>query len=178
MKQILAACMAVALIAAGAVFSSGRTASADANMDTALSAAIAKLNDEQKAALLVLVKGIVEAQSSESPAEGAMKTVSAYVKAAEAADLETLMDQVSENFNHYEVGTKSGYRAFLENVKADGMLEDISGNIEDAKAEVEGDTVKVYPVELEGIFGTVTLEFELKNEGGTWRIVGLDMSGV
>ena len=32
-----------------------------------------------------------------------------------------------------EVGSKSGYRAFLDNAKADGYLEDISGNIEDAK---------------------------------------------
>jgi len=188
MKKYLIVCLLAATLATGAIFTSLLTVSAapliDPNavaiegVDLDLVNAIAKLNDEQKAALLVLVKGIVEARSSESPEEGAMKTVAAYVAAAETADLEALMMQVSEDFSHYQAGTKSGYRTFLENVKAEGMLEDISGNLEEAKATVEGDRVKVSPVELEGIFGTVTLELELKNEDGTWRIVGLVMSEV
>ncbi|MDP2324047.1 MAG: hypothetical protein Q8N51_08460 [Gammaproteobacteria bacterium] len=178
MKQILAVFATVVLLALGAAFSGGQRANADATVDAELTEAIMKLSGEQKAALLVLVKGIVDAEHSESPEAGAMKTVAAYVKAAEAADLDTLMAQISENFNHYEVGNQSGYRAFLEQVKGEGMLEDIAGDLEHAEAALEGEIVTVYPVELEGIFGTVTMEFELKNEDGTWRIVGMDMTGV
>ena len=178
MKRILAMFSLVTVLVLSAAFSGRVTVAAEGAVDAELTQAIAKLNDEQKSALLVLVKGIVEAQTSETPEEGAMKTVAAYVAAAEVADLDTLMAQISENFNHYEVGSKSGYRAFLDQVKAEGMLEDISGDLEEAEATLKGEVVTVYPVELEGIFGTVTMEFELKNEDGTWRIVGMDMSGV
>jgi hypothetical protein len=140
-------------------------------------ATLATLSPEQKSALLVLLNGIVAGGAQESPEEGAMKTVKAYVKAAEDADVETLMAQVSENFNHYEAGNKAGLKAFVERVKSEGMLEDISGNTADARTTVEGDVVRVYPVELEGIFGTVTYEFQLKKEGDVWKIVGFEMSG-
>jgi len=144
-----------------------------------LAATLAKLSPERKAALLVLVNGIVEASASqESPEEGAMKTVKAYVKAAEDADVEMLMTQISENFNHYEVGDKAGLKAFVDQVKTEGMLEDITGNTADAKTTVEGDVVTVFPVELEGIFGTATYEFQLKKELDTWKIVGFEMTGV
>lgn len=179
MKRLVIVAVAAALLAGFASVMGGVAVSAQNAVDAELAQAITKLNAEQKAALLVLVKSIVDAQAgSDSPADGAMKTVAAYVKAAESADLETLMNQISDDFSHYQVGDKKGYRAFLEQVKGDGMLEDISGNLEDAKAEVKGDVVTVYPVELEGLFGTVTLEFELKKEGDAWKIVGLDMSGV
>jgi hypothetical protein len=144
-----------------------------------LAAKLARLSPEQKAALLVLVNGIVEAgESKESPEEGAMKTVRAYVKAAEEADVEMLLAQISENFSHIEVGNKAGFRKFVDEVKTEGKLEDIRGNTADAKTTVEGDVVTVYPVELEGIFGTVTYEFKLKKEADTWKIVGFEMSGV
>lgn len=163
--------------AALGVLVSGLVESGAADNDQ--SATIAKLSPERKAALLVLVNGIVAATApQESPEEGAMKTVKAYVKAAEDADVDTLMAQISENFNHYEAGDKAGVKAFVDGVKAEGMLEDITGNTADAKTTVEGDVVTVYPVELEGIFGTVTYEFQLKKEGDTWKIVGFDMSGV
>ncbi len=168
-----------AVLAAGAVFTGGALVHAQGSVDTELSTAITKLSPEQKAALLVLVNGIVEATApQESPEVGAMKTVKAYVKAAEDADVEGLMAQISDNFSHYEVGDKAALRGFVDQVKTEGMLEDITGNTEEAKTEVEGDIVTVYPVELEGIFGTVTYEFKLKKEGDAWKIVGFDMTGV
>lgn len=176
MNRILAAGAAITILALGAVFMN--VANAEESVDAELTASIAQLNPEQKAALLVLVKSIVDAQVTESPTEGAMKTVAAYVKAAEEANIEILMDQISNDFSHYEVGDKLGYQNFLEQAKAEGYLEDIMGNIEDAKAEVDGDTVTVYPVELEGLFGTGILEFELKKEGDVWKITSLEMTGV
>ena len=88
------------------------------------------------------------------------------------------MGLISDNFSHYEVGDKAALRGFVDQVKTEGMLEDITGNTEEAKTKVEGDTVTVYPVELEGIFGTVTYEFNLKKEGDAWKIVGFEMTGV
>lgn len=166
----------IAVLAIGSMLAGAVAVHAQNAVDEELSQAITKLNPEQKAALLLLVKGIVDAQ--EDPTAAAMKTVEAYVKAAESVDLETLMNQISDDFSHYEVGNKAGYRAFLEQVKNDGMLEDISGNIDDAKAEEKDGTVTIYPVELEGLFGTVTMEFELKKHGDSWKITGMDMTGV
>ncbi len=173
-QRLLVPVLALTL-AVGGAFSA---MAADQGSDE-LSKAIAQLNAEQKAALLVLVNGIVKANApAESPAEGAMKTVNAYVKAAEAANIDGMMACFSESFDHYELGNKAGMRTFLEGAEAEGMLEDMTGNVEDAEAEVDGDTVTVYPVELEGLFGTATCELELKKENGVWKIVGFDMTGV
>ena len=162
-----------------AVSLTGVFAPVSADQGDELTAAISQLSVEQKAALLVLVKGIVDAKAPNlTPEEGAMKTVSAYVKAAEAGDIDGLLACFSEDFDHYELGDKAGLRKFIEGVEAEGMLEDITGDFKDAKAEVEGEKVTVYPVELEGIFGTVTYEFELKAEGGEWKIIAFEMTGV
>ena len=187
LQRIVAPMIALILVLGGAVY-----ASADNHEGDELNEAIAQLSPEQKAALLVLVNGIVAAKTpaasavsdpqppapAVSPEEGAMKTVKAYVKAAEEGDIEGLVGCFSDSFDHYELGDKNGLKAFIEGVEAEGMLEDISGNTDEAEAEVDGDTVTVYPVELEGLFGTVTYEFELKEEGGEWKIVAFDMTGV
>lgn len=171
---VLAPVLALTLALAGAL-----TPVFAGQEDDELTAAIAQLSAEQKSALLVLVKGIVDAKATQlSPEDGAMKTVAAYVKAAESGDIDGLLGCFSETFDHYELGDKSGLRTFIEGVEAEGMLEGITGNIKDAEATVKGDTVIVYPVELEGIFGTVTYEFEMKSEGGDWKIVAFEMTGV
>ena len=179
MKSSYTHLIVAAMLAAGATFAGGALVNAQDSVESELSTAITKLSPEQKAALLVLVNGIVQATGpQESPEEGAMKTVKAYVKAAEDADVEGLMAQISDNFSHYEVGDKAALRGFVDQVKTEGMLEDITGNTAEAKSEIEGEIVSVYPVELEGIFGTVTYEFKLKKEGESWKIVGFDMTGV
>ena len=179
MKPTYANVAIATLLAASALFTGGTLVNAQDTVDAELSSAITKLSPDQKAALLVLVNGIVQAGTpQESPEDGAMKTVKAYVKAAEDADVEALMAQISDGFNHYEVGDKAALRGFVDQVKTEGMLEDITGNTAEAKTEIEGDVVSVYPVELEGIFGTVTYEFKLKKEGEVWKIVGFEMTGV
>lgn len=179
MKTPYANLVMITLLAAVAIFTGGALVSAQDKVDAELTAAITKLSVEQKAALLVLVNGLVQANApQESPEEGAMKAVKAYVKAAEDADVEALMAQISDNFSHNEVGNKAALRGFVEQIKTEGKLEDIRGNTAEAKTEVEDGVVTVYPVELEGIFGTVTYEFKLKKEGEAWKIVGFEMTGV
>lgn len=170
----LAAALALALVLIPAY-----RPTAEETVEAALTAAIQKLNEEQQAALLVLVNGIVAAAAThESPEAGAMKTVKAYVKAAEDMDVDALMAQISEQFTHEEVADKAALRAFVEQFKTEGKLEDITGNVEAAKTTVTGDEVTVYPVELEGLFGTITYDFRLKKEGDAWKIVGFDMTGL
>jgi len=178
-KPVIA--LVVAAVATTAVFPRpGAHASEDnAPLDAELQATVAQLTPEQKSALLVIVKGLLQAAApQESPEEGAMKTVEAYVKAAETLDIDILMAQVSDQFNHHEVGDKAALRGWIEQYKTEGMLEDIKGNTAEAKTEVDGDVVTVYPVEMEGLFGTVTYEFKLKKDGDAWKIVGFDMTGV
>src|SRR5690606_7658241 len=129
-QRLLFPVLVMTLVFAGTV-----NATADESKENELTQAIAQLNDDQKAALLVLVKGIVEAKApKESPADGAMKTVAAYVKSAEDGDIDALLACFSEDFDHYELGDKAGLRKFIEGVEAEGMLEDITGSTEDAEA--------------------------------------------
>ena len=63
--------------------------------------------------------------------------------------------------------------------KGDIYAKDVKIITDDTEFEREGDTVTVYPVDVEGDFGSVTLEFEAQlEEDGAWRIIGLDISGI
>lgn len=59
-----------------------------------------------------------------------------------------------------------------------GDLDDLEVNIDDAKVEVDGDTAEISGVEISGSFDTADAELTLKNEGGEWKVVGMELYGV
>ncbi len=93
-------------------------------------------------------------------------------------DIEGALVGVSDDFDHYEFGDKEGLLDFLQQAVDMGYLEDIEVSTEDAEVEIDGDEATVYPVDVEGAFGSVTLEFILEKIDGIWSVTSLDASGI
>ncbi len=56
--------------------------------------------------------------------------------------------------------------------------DDTEVSTEDVEFEEDGENLIIYPVDVEGPWGSATLEFVAKLEGGAWKIVGVDASGI
>jgi len=125
-----------------------------------------------------LTQGAATPAADEDPLAVAKVKIAAFVKAAGESDVEAMMSGISENFEHYEFGDKEGFEEFMTQAVDMGYLEDLELDMDDAEVEQDGDTMLIYPVELAGAFGSVTLEFEVKQEDGNWMVIGMDISGM
>lgn len=97
-----------------------------------------------------------------------------------AGDLDAAMTGVSEDFetSNSDFSDKEDLGDFLSLAISMGYLEDASVELDDTEVTIEGDTATVYPVDISGNFGSGTLEFVLKQEGGKWLLIGLDAFGI
>ena len=93
-----------------------------------------------------------------------------------AQDLDKLLTYYSDDFSHYEFGDKAGLKEFLEGAKDMGYLDDIEVSMEQATTTIEGDTATIYPVIIDGPFGSTEIEFTSKKEGDTWKVIGMDIA--
>ena len=158
---------------------------------------VAELSTEQQAALLLLLDQLAgpDAAPAAAPAEAAAAAPAeaapamddnAAVKAvvekfgtsAAKEDMEGMMSVFSDSFEHYQYGDKAGVKEFLQQSADMGYLEGIEFSMEDAEFEKDGETISVYPVDVEGSFGSITFEYVLKKEGDAWKIVEFDASGL
>ncbi len=113
-----------------------------------------------------------------NPADDVAKQADAFVKGLQAQKIDDVMGLFSENFKNYEWQDKAGAKEFLSQAADQGYLEDIKPDMTSMKISVEGDKATAYPIELNGSFGTVTVELTLAKEAAGWLIVGLDASGI
>lgn len=180
----------IALVAAAGFLGSwfvvcGGTADAADKDDVGpkLHALVDQLTPEQQAALLLLLSdltaksGQAEA-AAQDPLGIAKEGMAAFAEAAKKGDIDAMMANISDDFNHYQLGDKEGLRGFLQNAAAMGYLDELEISLEDTEVEKDGDLIVLYPVEVEGAFGTAVFEFEAKQKGGKWVISGLDASGI
>lgn len=178
---------ASAAVIMGVVLSAAAPASADVADE--LKAKIESMSTEQQAALLLLLSQLGSAEAAPSgdaaaaatpadPKEAVKAVIKKFADSAAKGDLEGMLSVFSENFEHYQYGDKKGVGEFLQQSADMGYLEGIEFNMDDAEFEEDGDTISVYPVDVEGSFGSVTFEYILKNEGGEWKIVEFDASGL
>jgi predicted lipid-binding transport protein (Tim44 family) len=159
---------------------------------------VSELSTEQQAALLLLLDQL--AAQGAAPAAPAEAAAAAPAEAAPAApvddnaavkavvekfgtsaakeDMEGMMSVFSDSFEHYQYGDKAGVKEFLQQSADMGYLEGIEFSMEDAEFEKDGETISVYPVDVEGSFGSITFEYVLKKEGDAWKIVEFDASGL
>jgi len=112
------------------------------------------------------------------PQAGIMTTVKAWTDGLIAQDIDAAMATFSENFEHYEYGDKAGVKDFIGQAIDMGYLEGLEVELEDAEVELDGGEATVYPIELMGAFGSVTFELVLTQEGGAWKVTGMDASGI
>lgn len=154
-------------------------------VEAKLHALVDQLTPEQQAALYLLLSQLTAqsgqtaaAAADQNPLAIAKEKLAAFIDAAKKGEIDRMMENISEDFEHYQLGDKEGLRSFLENASNMGYLEDLEINLDDTEIEQDGDTVILYPVEVEGAFGSAVFEFEAKQENGAWMIVGLDASGI
>jgi len=182
---------ASSVMVAGVVLGAAAPASADVAAE--LKAKIEGMSTEQQAALLLLLSQLgsaeaapaAEAAAAEAPAatpadpkEAVKAAITKFGTSAAAGDMEGMLSVFSESFEHYQYGDKKGVGEFLQQSADMGYLEGIEFHMDDAEFEEDGDTISVYPVDVEGSFGSVTFEYILKNENGEWKIVEFDASGL
>ena len=149
---------------------------AQAGVQEDLNAAISKLNADQQSALLFLLTGA--SSSAVSADDAILDVIKAFGVAAAAGDAEAMMESVSDDFEHWEFGDKEGLQGAYEALIDEGMFEGIELVLDDAEIEIDGDEATIYPVDVEGAFGTATIEYVMVKEGDTWKIIEMDVSGV
>ena len=89
-----------------------------------------------------------------------------------AQDLDQIMAAYSEDFESEQSADKEGVRGFLERAIDEGYLDGAEIILDGAETIIDGESATVSPVDLDGDFGSVSLELVLKKEAdGAWRIV-------
>ena len=187
---------AIAWMVAGAVVAFAGIAQAEGPLTAQLNEKIAKLTAEQQAALLLLLNtttggdaaAAAPAAAAAAPAAAAdpkaalMDGLKNVLAAAKKEDLDSVMSMISEDFEHPQLGDKAGLKEFLQGAIDMGYIEmyadDTEVSTEDVEFEQDGEELIIYPIDVEGPWGSATLEFTAKQEGGAWKIVSVDASGV
>lgn len=104
--------------------------------------------------------------------------VNAWVAAAKAQDIEAMMAPFADKFYNSQLGDKAGARAFLQNAMDMGYLDGVEVSMEDAEVEIEDGKASMYPIDVDGAFGSITIEFIAEQVDGAWKLVGMDISGI
>ena len=90
-------------------------------------------------------------------------------------DLDKIVEAYSEDYESGERDDKDSERESIAYAIEDGSLDDIKVGLENAETTIVGDKAEVYPVEVTGMEWSVTFDFKLQKEDGTWRIVSAEM---
>ena len=181
-------------MAAGAVVAFAGFAQAEGPLTAQLNEKISKLTAEQQAALLLLLNTTTGTAAAPAVAAAAAPAAAADPKtalldgiknilaAAKKEDLDSVMSYVSDSFEHPQLGDKAALKEFLQGAVDMGYIEmyadDTTVSTEDVEFEQDGEELIIYPVDVEGPWGSATLEFVAKLEAGAWKIIGVDASGI
>ena len=108
------------------------------------------------------------------------ETVATVKTALEAKDIEMLLTTFSEDFSHHELaGGKEEAREMLQMGVDAGYADDGEVSIVDMQITKNDDgTASVYPVDLSGAPGSISVELVMKKEGDVWRIVTVNPDGM
>ena len=91
--------------------------------------------------------------------------------ALSAQDIDKMMMHYSEDFESDQGGDLAATKEFLVGAKEQGFLDGIEVDQSSSELTVEGDKASVGPIDLEGAFGALTLEFDLEKRNGSWVVV-------
>lgn len=90
--------------------------------------------------------------------------------ALQAQDIDAMVAFYSDDFESDQGGGKAEMKTFLEGAKEQGFLEDMQVDMSNMVIEVDGDKATAKPIDLEGAFGALTVEFDLAKRDGQWVI--------
>ncbi len=89
-------------------------------------------------------------------------------------DIDGLLACYSEDFYCEPIGDKEKMRAFLEDAKSMGFLDDVELNFANATTVIQGDKATTDPVEISGYFGYISATFHAEKRDGVWLITGME----
>lgn len=118
------------------------------------------------------------AAAAAKPEESVLDKAKVFLNKLAEKDLATAMTAVSENFEHYEYGSKAELKSFLEEAIQAGYIDDLKIITDDAEVKIEGDKAVLYPIDVEGLFGSFTLELTGQKEDGKWMVTSMDIFGI
>ena len=107
-----------------------------------------------------------------------MDSATAFLQKIADKDIDGALNAVSEDFEHYEYGSKEELKSFLDEAKLSGFLDDVKVVTDDTEITLDDEEAVLYPVDIEGFFGSITLEVTCKKEGDNWMITSMDGFGI
>jgi len=155
------------------------------DMDGAKAKLVAALSGAQAAACPCPMAGTAACPMAAQPCAAAadpeaaiMEQVMVFLNKLAAKDLDGALAAVAEDFEHYDFRTKADLRAFLDDAIAAGYLDDIEIQTEDTEVKIDGDKAVVYPIDIVGMFGTVTLELVGEMRDSQYMLTTIDAFGI
>lgn len=110
--------------------------------------------------------------SVSAEAQPVLDVVNAVMAKLASQDVDGTMTHYADDFTS-DQGGKAEYQEFLVGAKEQGFLEDMEVLMDDLAIEVDGDSASVEGIEVEGAFGVLTIEFEMKKRGASWIITSM-----
>jgi hypothetical protein len=90
--------------------------------------------------------------------------------ALKAQDIDAMTAFYAEDFTSDQGGGKAEMKVFLNGAKEQGFLDDIQVDTTKTVITVDGEKATAKPIDLEGAFGALTVEFELAKRDGQWLV--------
>lgn len=90
--------------------------------------------------------------------------------ALKAQDIDAMVSNYSDDFESDQGGGVPEMKEFLQGAQEQGFLDGIEIDQSGTEIKVEGDKATAGPIDLEGAFGALTLEFELGKRDGQWKV--------
>ncbi|MHC4457027.1 MAG: YybH family protein [Planctomycetota bacterium] len=98
-------------------------------------------------------------------------TMAEWEKAFTDQDIEKYLSMYSDDYESERGFGKEDIRGFMESGVEEGFIENIEVDIENATTTIKGDKAYFSPVVWSSDRGSMSVEFTLQKEDGTWRIV-------
>ena len=183
------ALFAVALVAASFIVPASAVAE-DTSIACKLKSMVDDMTAEQQAALLLLLSSLkaetaaVAAAPPMSDDDMVKKAIDDLAAAVLGLDVKALLDMVSDDFEHPQVGGKDELEAFIDMGfdvdQAKSFVEDGEISHEDVEIEYEDDgkTAICYPIDASAAMGAISVEIIFQKEDGVWKIIELNPDGV
>lgn len=137
---------------------------------------------------LTMLGGCALFGNKPTPEELVMQQVQALTNDLLAGKADTVLNYVSADFYHPDVGGKDKLAGYIEQGKQMGYVEqwpqlvkEHEGKVvlDHAQVKVTGDTATVYPIEASSVDGSVTVELSFKKDpDGVWRVCGANIEGL
>lgn len=128
--------------------------------------------------VVVMVVGCATTPEGPTDEEMIQQTLDHFSVAIIEKDIEKLGAIVSEKFTTPEANSKQEFLDFVQSAIDSGYLDDAQVSREDAQHTMGEGTCDVYPVDLMGSAGSVSVELHLTKEDAGWLITGLDVDGM